>query len=881
MRARSRLAQAAAETIVGCVLTCIENARAVVALALVLTAVSVAGAVMFLTVNTDTGRMIDRELPFRLRFAELLTAFPQLDETLVVVVDADDPDSATAAARRVAGAFRNRPDLYSDVYAPEIDPYFEANGLLYLGEPQVQEIVGRVQAGIPLLVPLAQDPSLRGLAQFFQIIGYSAQQGADPADFNPFVAEVKRVVEAFNAGAPEAMNWADFFMPDGAGGVEQGTRRFISVKPVLDYSSLEPAEKALEQARKIIADPALAADGTPRFRLTGDIVINAEELRSVADGAALASLISLVLVSLVLVFGVRSWRLVTAALLTLLIGLTWTAGIATLTVGYLNLISVAFAVMFVGLGIDFAIHFCLRYEEEIRRGLPVPIAFANAADGVGGALAVCTGAAAVGFLAFTPTSFVGMAQLGVISAAGMGVAFITSITVLPALLSMLPLPVPEPGTTRGWSLGGRFGRWRLPAVAVILALSAAAVFFLPQVRFDGDPINLKDPESRSVKTFLELFDDDTTSPYLAQVLVRGDDTARKLAADLTALPEVSRVITIFSFLPEAQERKLPLIREARTAIGQVPLQPLGDIGHEERLEALQTMSATLDQLAQLPSESFSQGVAALQDALAAFTARAGSTPEGAVGFEQAIFAGLAPTLEGMANAFAAREVSITTLPASVRDRYISQAGDLRLEVFPAGSIADPDSMRAFADAVLTVAPQATGTPIEVTGAADVVVESMLQATAIAGILIALVLFMTLRRVVDVVLVLIPIALASTLTLAATVWLDTPFNFANVIVLPLLIGLGVAGGVHLVVRSRISRADLHLFETNTPRAVLLSALTTIGSFASLATSSHRGMASMGVLLTISIIFTLICTLIVLPQLIRWFTGRSGKETAPHT
>ena len=878
MAHRSKLAQAAAETIVGCVLTCIENAKAVLALALVLTALSIGAAATFLSINTDTAKMIDQELPFRQRFAELLKAFPQLDESLIVVVEAEDPDTATATARAVVAAFAKLPELYSDIYAPEVDPYFERNGLLYLSESELQQVAGRLQAGLPLLVPLAQDPTLRGLSQFFQVIGYSAQQGADPADFNPFLNEVQRVFESAAGGTPAIMDWAGFLMPNPPEG--GGTRKFISIKPVLDYSSLEPAEKALAEARRIIEQPGLADRDKVKIRLTGDIVINAEELRSVADGAVLASIISLVLVSLVLIFGVRSWRLVTAALLTLVIGLTWTAGVATLTVGYLNLISVAFAVMFVGLGIDFAIHFCLRYEEEIRRGLPMPIAFANTADGVGGALAVCTGAAAVGFLAFTPTSFAGMAQLGIISAAGMAIAFITSITVLPALLVLMPLPEPKRQAPARRRTGEHIGRLRRPAVFATLAVCVIGLFFLPQVRFDGDPINLKDPETDSVKTFLELFNEDSTSPYLAQVLVTDDAQARELSARLTELPEVSRVINIFSFLPSDQRRKLPLVRETRTAIGQVPLQPIGDIGEEARREALQTMVAILDELSQLPRETFSPVAARLRDTIGAFAKLSDGHPAAAAGIEQALFAGLAPTIEAMAVAFSASEVGITTLPASVRDRYISQDGHLRLEVFPTGNISDQVRMRAFSDAVLQVAPQATGSPVEVTGAADVVVEAMLQATAIAGLLIALVLLISLRRPIDVMLVLLPILLAGTLTLASTVWLGTPFNFANVIVLPLLIGLGVAGGVHLVVRSRISRADLGLFETNTPRAVLLSALTTIGSFASLATSSHRGMASMGVLLTISIVFTLICTLVVLPQLISWLTGKAADETVPN-
>lgn len=876
MSHRSRLAQAASETIVGCVLTCIENAKTVIALALVATALSVGLAVNFLSVNTDTGRMIDRDLAFRQRYGELIRAFPQLGESVVAVVEADDPDHATAAARRLVSAFQSRRDLFSDVYAPEVDPYFDTHGLLFLGEAELQQVVGRLQGAVPLLTPLAQDPTLRGLAQFMQIIGYSAQQGANPADFNPLLNEVRRVVRSHADGVREDMDWESFLAAGGP--VREGTRKFVVAKPILDFTSLAPAERALSEAQRIVDNPALHKDGEVRIRLTGNAAIDAEELRSVADSAVFASIVSLVLVSLVLIFGIRSWRLVVASLLTLLIGLTWTAGVATVTVGYLNLISVAFAVMFVGLGIDFAIHFSLRYEEEIRRGLPRPIAFANTADGVGGALAVCTGAAAVGFLAFTPTSFAGMAQLGIISASGMVIAFVTSITVLPAFLALMPLPYRQPRQGRRAPAPEGFEKWRLHAVMAILALCVVSAFFLPQVRFDGDPINLKDPETNSVKTYLELFEKDATSPYLGQILVDSDEEARALVAKLMQLGEVSQVITIFSFLPDKQESKLPLIREARSAFAQVPRRPAEDIGIEARAEALQSMVATLTQLSALPNESFQKAAGDLKDALEAFIAERGESATDVLALEHALFRRLSPTIRHISRILSAGEVSITSLPASIRDRYISLDGRLRLEVYPAGNISDPDKMRAFADAMLGVAPQATGSPVEVTGAADVVVTAMLQATAIAGILITLVLLLTLRRLVDVALVLIPILLAASLTLAATVWLDSPFNFANVIVLPLLIGLGVAGGVHLVVRSRINRADLGLFETNTPRAVLLSALTTIGSFASLATSSHRGMASMGVLLTVAIVFTLVCTLLVLPQLIRWFAAAVPQD--PH-
>ncbi|MGI9415749.1 MAG: MMPL family transporter [Hyphomicrobiales bacterium] len=871
MAKRSRLSGLLTRALVRCVTGCVDNAGGVIAFAAVITVLSLAVTVLFLTVNTDTEDMIDPDLAFRERFTDFENTFPQVVGTLIAVVDADDAETATEAARSLAMSFAGRPDLFSSVYAPGVDPFFETNGLLYLSEQEIQQVAGRLQSGIPLLAQLAGDPSLRGLAQFLQVLGYSAQQGRQLAGFAPFLDELTRVVDAHAGGVAAEFRWNDFL---GTGGQDrQGNRRFIILKPVLDFSSLEPAEKAMAEARKLAKDPEVRFDGAARVRFTGDIALNAEELRSVSDSAALAGIISLVLVSIVLAFGVRSWRLVTASLLTLVIGLIWTAGFATLAVGYLNLISVAFAVLFVGLGIDFAIHFALRYEEETRKGRPLTVALANTASGVGGALGVCAGAAALGFLAFTPTSFVGMAQLGIISAAGMVIAFVTSMTVMPALLTLMPLQPTVPARRKRNRPRRPLGDWRLIATIVTLGVAGAGAFFMPQVRFDGDPIGLKDQTTQSVQTFLELFETSTSSPYSVQVLTKDENEGRDLVARLTALPEVDSVLTIFSFVPEAQERKLPVVQALRNAMKQVPESPANaDVGDEARLQAIKTIQTTLTGLAGLPEPAFAQAAGRLGAAVGrydvAFGAQAVSNRE----LELALFRGLPRAIDRIKRAVTAEEVTIATLPAAIRDRYIGQDGRLRLEVLPARNISDQKVMRAFADAVLRVAPQATGSAIEIPGAADVVVDAMLRATGFAGALILIVLLLTLRRITDVALVAVPILLAGTLTLSATVWLEIPFNFANVIVLPLLIGLGVAGGVHLVMRARMPEVGAEIMATNTPRAVLLSALTTIGSFASLGISDHRGMASMGALLTLSLVFTLISTLIVLPSLIRWFIRR---------
>jgi hypothetical protein len=859
------------DALVACVDFCALNARAVIVAAVLLALASLGAAVFVLKVNTNSTGMIDSSLDFRQRYDAFARLFPQLDKTLIAVVEADDPEIATEAARSLVQSFESRPDLFTDVYAPGVDPFFDRHGLLYVSEAQLEQIALQLQSALPLIAALARDQSLRGLAQLFQGLGAQVQQGATLSGFTPFLDELDRVVRGHASGNRTDLQWDRFLA---AGNIDRrGSQRFVFIKPVLDFTSLAPAEAAMNEARRLAADPETVFSGAARIRFTGEVALNAEELRSVTDSAALAGLISLVLVSIVLTFGVRSWRLVAASICTLLIGLLCTAGFATVAIGYLNLISVAFAVLFVGLGIDFAIHFVLRYEEETRRGRPLRIALANTAEGVGGALAICTGAAAVGFLAFTPTSFHGMAQLGIISAVGMVIAFVSSITVLPAFLTLMPLQptFDDEVAPAAGPVSAIASRARLAATGATVAACVIAAFFVPQIRFDGDPVNLKDPQTESVQTYMELLADGNSSPYILQVMVDDAADVPRVASDLMALDDVRGVVSVLSYLPPDQERKLPVIQTLRLGMSRVSLRDPVDIGNAARGQALFTIQEFLGAMAALPDEAAAASGTRLLEGLRLYGQATNDDPSADAELERSIFRKLPSVIDRISTAVSAEEVTVESLPESIRGRYLSAHGDYRLEVLPAGDVSGEGRLERFVDAVRSVEPQVTGSPAEIVGAADVVVESMFEATLIAGILIIFVLAIALRSAIDVALVVMPIALAATLTLAATVWFDIPFNFANVIVLPLLIGLGVAGGVHLVVRARASRGREAYLRTNTPRAVLLSALTTIGSFASLAISDHRGMASMGELLTISIVFTLLCTLVVLPAVLAWISA----------
>ncbi|MFQ5533883.1 MAG: MMPL family transporter, partial [Sphingomonadales bacterium] len=562
-------------------------------------------------------------------------------------------------------------------------------------------------------------------------------------------------------------------------------------------------------------------------------------------------------------------------------GVIWTASFATVAIGYLNMISVAFAVLFIGLGIDFGIHFCLRYREEIDRGCENEKALRNSAAGAGLALALCAPTTAVAFYAFIPTAYAGLGQLGLISGTGMFIALAASLTVLPALLTVIPVKpklrtgdVPAPGRAAAWVR--RHGR---PISGSALVLGLLALPLIGAARFDIDPMRLRDPGTESVQTVMRLFGDPDSSPYTLQILASGDGAAADLARRLEVLPEVDRAVTLASLIPDDQDEKLEMIDEASLFL--MPVfetgEPDAPPGVPERRAALADFGAKLMALEEArASPALLVGGRRLLEGLTRFSSKFSDDENAHAALERALFRFLPHQVDKLGKMLEADYISRSNLPEKLRTRYAEPGGQVRIEVFPSDDVSDQDALRQFVRAVQAVVPDVTGPTVQIVEAGDAVVGSMRQATLWAAILITLFLFVVLRRTRDVLLVLAPLALAGLYTVAATVLLGLSFNFANVIVLPLLIGLGVDGGIHLVMRARERSSDAALLETSTPRAVLLSSLTTIGSFGSLAISSHRGTASMGELLMVAIAITLVCMLIILPAMMVWFESPEDPD-----
>ncbi len=835
-------------------------------------------AAVSLSINTSTTDMLSEELPFRQNNVAVNEAFPQLNEPLVLVLEGPDGGAVDEAGRRLAERLSQQPERFEDVFDLEGDPFFRRNGLLYLSQDEIEDQADRLAEAEPLLAALQEDPSLRGLEGLLSAA--IAEGEAVFGNFSLLLDRLAAVAEAL-PGAPQTrLSWQALMQEDEETASDR--RRFLMVRPRTDFATLTPVEASVAAIRDAAAALGLDEASGYRLRITGEAMMLQDELYSVRRGIGFVGLLSAVLVASVLFLGLRTWRLVVPVLLTLVVGLCWTAGYAALALGQLNVISVAFAVLFIGLSVDFGIHFALRFREirgeqaaehaEGRDGAAA--ALSHTAALIGRPLILCGFSSAVAFFAFLPTAYRGLSELGLIAGGSMFIALFANLTVLPALLCLWPVKAkplkPGPVARLGAWIHHQAGikaRW-LIGLGIVLGL--ASLLAVPRAHFDDDPLNLRDPASPSVATLLDLLDDSRFQPYGAKVLTDDLDSARGLSAKLSALPEVKEVLFLERFVPDGQPDKLAVVDEMVLFLSPIfqPAPPPEALSAEERRRALDDLQAAL-----------AEAPAALQPAagrlLAALQALAAADPQAPEVLERAWLDGFAPQMDRLEEALEATEVSLEDLPADLVARYLAADGRALIEVEPRDDLRDPAARAVFVDAVQAVAPNISGPPVTIVEAGRAVILAFVQASLLALAVISLLLLFVLRSLRDALMVLTPLLLAALMTVAAGVVLDMPFNFANVIVLPLLLGLGVDSGIHSVMRARELRralpagadpAEPPLQVNSTPRAILLSSVTTVASFGALGLSGHPGTASMGTLLTLAISITLFCVLLLLPALL---------------
>ncbi len=851
---------------------CVRHAVPVVVAAVLLGALAVGAASSRLGVSTDTDALFANSLPWKQHKLALDRAFPQFSNLIVAVIRGRIPEEADATAAQLAAALAVDPAHFRTVQRPGSSPYFAQNGLLFLSKTQLGALLDHTVDAQPFLGQLVADPSARGLFSALSLIALGVERGqADLASYGAALDAFHTTLASVLAGTPQPLSWQALL----GGGLADaaGPYRFVLVQPVQDYNALQPGGAATAVLRADAAKLEFVRSGQATVRLTGSVPLADEEFATVAHGAVAGLVGSLVLVAVWLFLAVRSWRVVVPILLTLLLGLALTTGFAALAVGTLNLISVAFAVLFVGIAVDFAIQWSVRFR-EMRQGAPDDRAASVAtARRAGVQVMVAAAATAAGFLAFVPTAFVGVAQLGLIAGVGMAIAFACTLVFLPTALTLFaPRPAQrEVGFTRLRPVDRLIVRWRLPILAVFAALAAAGSAGVGFLRFDADPLHTKNPHTEAMETLRDLMANPVTNPYTIDVLEPDQAAADRVAQQLGKLPSVASAMSLNSFVPDDQQAKLAMIGDtqsllAATISNRTPPAPV--TADSLRMAAVSTAAALSHAAAKLAADSPLAKIASDLHALAA-------SPDATLMAANAALIRFLPSqIDALRTALGAGPVSASSVPADVARDWVLPNGQARVNVTPKPAFSGGGGLGAFVRQVTAVAPEAGGSAVTIIATSRTIVNAFRDAAVGAIVAIAAILLLVLRRLLDAALVMASLLLSALMTVVVTLLASIPLNFANIIALPLLLGVGVSFNIYFVMNWRAGEQSR--LASPTARAVMFSALTTATAFGSLALSEHPGTASMGTLLLISLGCTLVSTLVFIPALLAALPRPAGQS-----
>ena len=809
-----------------------------------------------LSFSTSTSDMLSEELSWRQLDIEYEKLFPQFIDNVLIVIEAKSPDLASDTANSIYVSLKKNQKFLKDIYYPKNLPYLKQSSFLFLEYDELQDLSDRLAKIQPFLGTLLEDRNLRGL---FKMIGdaIDARKDDDNIDINPVLLEINRAFKEKNY----FVSWQRLMDPHHEN--EKIYREFIELQINDEENELLPNKDTIENIRSITN---FYNTSSVNIRLTGGEVLAYEELKSVSNANVKAIILSIILVAIILYFGLGSLRLVFACLTTLLLGLIITTGFASITIGELNLISIAFAVLYIGLGIDFAIHMALRFKEESNTSSNYSDTFRKTIKHISKPLILCAVTTAIGFYAFIPTNYQGVAELGWIAGTGMIVSLALTFTLLPALLTYIPKhTLVNKKKAVGINALRVLSTLPYKYTKSILIISLILVIFLSlqinKISFDTNRLNLQDPKNESVQTYKELLKSSKTSPWEA-ILITEFNNTKNTRQEIETLSLVDKVISIHDFLPKEQDDKLMIIDEMNLLLGQLTTNSLKlSITNNERLDAILKL---VDKIDEIPTDNMDQELELFKNNLLQLL----ENNTNLEGIENQLLANLSGRIKALSEALNAKKVSFNEIPEEIHQRWVNN-NKYRIKILPKDDLNNNNSMKKFVGQLQEYNKNVIGSPIINIEAGNAVVNAFQSAFIYAFIVITLLLILLMRIKYDVVIILTSVSVGCVFTLGFMILFNIPLNFANIIGLPLLLGIGVDSGIHITERFYEEKeSETSIYMTSSMRGVIVSTLTTVFSIGNLAFSSHQGTASMGLLLSLGLISMMIATMIILPSFLIW-------------
>ena len=844
----------------------IHNHKLTLLLLAVLTGMLGTFAVIKFKINSDTSKLIVQDTDWRKVHDEFIDQFPQYDKTTFIVVSGSAPNKVKLVAEDLARDLKTE-DEFKSVFSPASSEYYDKNIFLYMQPRDLEKTIQKLANAQPFLSAIAADNSIRSVLMLL----ISAMESEENIG-----AGLSQVSEALRLARDKALDpdftpisWRDqLFSPDG----DQIFYQLIFIQGRQNFGLDLPNSVIVDSITKAVEDNNHPFKADVQIRLTGQVALEHGEIVNAMESAKLSGSIAVIILLFVLIWGIRSPQLIAAIYFSMFIGLIWTAAFAMSTVGQYNTISIIFLVMFIGLGVDFAVHLSLKYQELANKELR-DTALTHASRSLGPALFLCGLTSAIGFLSFVPTPYRGLAEMGIISAGGMLIAVFVTLTFIPAFFSMTK----KPNKNKSLFLANfltRLHQQRSKEIAyvtiVIIIISGLSA---GRAEFDYSTLSLKNPNSEAMSTLKELQDNGLVTDYTLFYIADSAAEAERKKQELLNLSVVEQALVPEDYLPKNQSENLEILEEASFLLSSIFLsetkqEPFKD---SEYLELLENLGSVAENRLTKTSPNSTERIF-IKDIVDVAQSLANANDDARIEFSKNIIPPLKSEINWLENALSAEGVTLEDLPLTQLRRLVSEENKVIVSATPSIDVVPVESLRHFTESVLSIADKFTGRPVLDLGIGDIVVKSFWTAIFLACSGIFLILLFTLKSITDSVLVFIPLLITAFVTLAVSWIIDLPLNMANVVVIPLIFGLGVANGIHIVKRFHQTNSAEELINSSTPKAVFLSNLTTLASFGALCFSSHLGIYSIGVLLTTGIVALMVFTIVCLPALLFTFSSR---------
>ncbi len=868
--------------------------RLILGVALLLSVISVIYTKQNMEFLTGRDDLMPRNAAFQVDYRAYRQEFGDQEE-VVIVVESDDAELSTRCADAIYHRLSREKGVYRELFYPGGLPYFRKNGLLFMPLDEIRNLRSTLTMAAPALKDLAASPSVQTLFTSLtsQIDAYLAT--GDPESLKSLTFMLTTLDKGFKAFDEKSSGLSmDSFLKgsaDGKGSLLEsaGKQQVITILPVKEQGSFVPAEKAITTTRAILREILTR----PEFKgvnagLTGVPVLEYEEMATSQHDIAIATVLSLSLTVILLLFAFRGLLNVISAMVSLIVGICLSFGFATAVIGHLNILSMVFAIMLIGLGIEYGIQVVLRYQEELRNGTDGMHAIETGLGANVRSIVMAAATVALAFATFAFTDFKGIAELGIIAAGGVVICVLATFSVLPAMLVLLErfrkpakpyLAVPD--GDREVQVAGRplfralLDRPRMVA-GVTLLLSLICVYPAINTRFDYNLMNLQAKGLQSVEYAYKLMRSKENSGYFAVVMAKNRQEAQELTRRLESLPGVDHVVSLATLVPDQQEAKLAELAELKRVMDQVRPVP-----YEENLALMELPTVFEnfhDRVAKLKlalegtKAPEAKPVAAFLTTLDGFFASLEKEKDrNAVSmlrdFQGGMFAQLPDKLAMMKESLEAAPVGEADVPAQLKQRFVGTSGKLLLQVAPKKEIFEYEPLSEFVSQVKSVVPNATGEPVMVYESLTVLRDSYLRAFVFAFIGIALILLINFKSIRFALLGTLPLV-AGLLLMVGGMWLaGVSFNSANIIVLPLILGVGIDSAIYIINRYRQgNESPAQVALSSAGIGVFLNALTILFSFGALMVAHHQGVFSIGAVMSLGMVASVAVFLAFLPALL---------------